>query len=365
MNNSNQCFSNSVIQFIDAALDGHDVDTVLGPLESVAPFKDVNINSTDSFEPQKKRGARKGGKKPESAMSRVRTAVHNGIDKVRSSGKLQALSPRKHLRALLHRVRQYKSKAQSEKVNGYVFQQILAYGEGDGSREHLDGREQEDCYEYFDALLGGIKYNSGEDPEDEDYEQRPAIISSLFEHKTETASVCSNESCDHKGDSVQEETNSAHTINAPKKPATFEDLLEESNVSQLDQPCPKCGQTLARVTEFKELADNFVVHVNRVGPNQRTKIKTAIELPFEPIELGGKKFVLNAIITHRGASVQAGHYTIYRKRSRDWETSVHGNSSWYHIDDEEVSSIGAKNIKDSGRYGQSSMLLFKALETMS
>lgn len=367
LNNSNQCFANSVIQFIDAALDGHDVDTVLGPVESVAPFTPPPLQKSDSFGAPKTRGVKKGARAPESKMSKARTFIHDRIEKVRKSNKLKelrALSPRKHLRALLHRMRQYKTKAQSEKVTGYLFQQILAYGEEGGSREHLDGRAQEDCYEYFDALLSGIKYNSGEDPTDEESAEKPAIIDSLFDLKSETASLCSNESCNHKG-AVQEETSSAYTICAPGKKATLEDLLEQSNVSQLDLPCPKCGGTVQRVTEFTEIADNFVLHINRVAKDGTTKIKTAIELPFQPIKLCGKEYVLNAIIRHKGNSVQAGHYTIYRKRSRDWNTEAQGNSSWYHIDDEEVSAINPKDIKDHGRNGQSAMLLFKTVESMS
>ncbi|GAB7325771.1 hypothetical protein MBLNU13_g09862t1 [Cladosporium sp. NU13] len=370
LNNSNQCFSNSVIQFIDAALDGHDVDTVLGPVESVAPFTQPPLQKSDSFSAPKTRGAKKGAKKPESKMSKARAFIHDRIEKVRKSDKLKelrTLSPRLHLRVLLHRMRQYKSKAQPEKVTGYLFQQILAYGDEDASRQHLDGRDQQDCYEYFDALLNGIKYNSGEDPTDEESAEKPAIIDSLFDFKSETASLCSNESCKHKG-AVKEETNSAYTITAPEEKATLMDLLEESNVSPLDpvdMPCPKCGGPLQRVTEFTEMADNFVLHVNRVANHETgEKIKTAIELPFQPIELCGKEYVLNAIIRHRGNTVQAGHYSIFRKRSRDWNTEARGTSTWYYIDDEDVSTINARDIKDHGRNGQSAMLLFKTVESM-
>ena len=371
LNNSNQCFSNSVIQFVDAALDGHDLDTVLGPVESVAPFVQPTLTRRDSFGASSKtRAAKKGAKKPETKMSKLRTSIHDRIKKLRNSDKLKelrALSPRMHLRALLHRMRQYKSKAQSEKVTGYLFQQILAYGDEDASRKHLDGRDQQDCYEYFDALLNGIKHHSGEDPTDEESAEKPAIIDSLFDFKTETASLCSNESCNHKG-TVLEESNSAYTITAPEKKATLEDLLEESNVSPLDpvdMPCPKCGGKLKRVTEFTEMADNFVLHVNRVADHVTgKKIQTAIELPFKPIELCGKSYVLNAIIRHRGPTVHAGHYTIFRKRSRDWTTDAHGNTTWYHIDDEDISTINANNIKDNAKYGQCHMLLFKTVDLM-
>jgi uncharacterized UBP type Zn finger protein len=364
MNNSNQCFSNSVIQFFDAALDGHDMDTVLGPVESVAPFTSPDLSDDDSFNVPKRRGAKKTAKKPESKLSQVRTKIHDTIKKVRKSGKLRELSPRKHLRALLHRVRQYKTKKQSEKVNGFLFQQILAHGEvsmADEPRDKFDGRHQQDCYEYFDVLLGDIKHNSGDDDSDEEATQRSAIIAGMFDFESETASKCSNDSCDYKAAVQKEGKNSAHTIHAPEKPAKFEDLLEMLNVSELDQKCPKCGDKLARVTEFTEMADNFVFHINRVRRHDDPiKRATAIELPFQPIELGGKTFVLNAIIKHKGTSVHAGHYTIYRKRSHDWVTDIHGKSTWYHIDDNKVSTTEAKDIKDCWKQGQSAMLLFKA-----
>ena len=216
-------------------------------------------------------------------------------------------------------------------MTGYLFQQILAYGDEDASRQHLDGRDQQDCYEYFDALLNGIKYNSREDPTDEESAEKPAIIDSLFDFKSETASLCSNESCDHKG-AVKEETDSAYTITAPqgKGKATLMDILEKFNVSPLDMPCPKCGGPLQRVTEFTKTADNFVLHINRVANHETgEKIKTAIELPFQPIELCGKEYVLNAVIRHRGTTVLDGHYTIFRKRSRDWNTEAQGASTWY------------------------------------
>jgi hypothetical protein len=360
LNNSQQCFSNSVIQLYDAAFDGHELDTVLGEVENTEPFDEPELTNDDSFDEPKKGKARKGAKKPESTMGKLKATIHDRIQRVRKSGKLQALSPRKHLRALLHRVRQVKGKGQSELVTPFVFQQILAYGNHDAKREHLDGQEQEDCYEYFNAMLAGIKDNFATDPTDEESEKKPAIIDSLFEFKSETASLCSNESCDHKG-AIERAVDNAYTIHAPKFPASLEDLLEEANVSELDMSCPKCGeQTLERVTEFTEMADNFVVHINRVGANGETKIKTEVELPLHEIELGGKKFMLNAVIRHRGKLVTEGHYTILRKRTHHWETPS-SKSLWYEINDDQIFDFDSRKVKDHGRNGQSAMLLFKAV----
>lgn len=47
LNNSLSCFSNSTIQFVDAAMDGHDIDMVLGEVESTAPFADPVLDLSD------------------------------------------------------------------------------------------------------------------------------------------------------------------------------------------------------------------------------------------------------------------------------------------------------------------------------
>jgi uncharacterized UBP type Zn finger protein len=106
-----------------------------------------------------------------------------------------------------------------------------------------------------------------------------------------------------------------------------------------------------------------VLHINRVGEDLETKIKTQIELPFHEIELCGKKFVLNAVIRHQGNDATAGHYTIFRKRNSHWETDA-SKSEWVKIDDHQIFDIDPKNIADHGRNGQSVMLLFKAVENV-
>lgn len=356
VSNSNQCFANAAIQVFDAALDGHNVDLVLGELQSIQPFTDPMLTPEDDFSVSKTTG----GKKRESKMSKVRKSVYNRIRDLRNSRKWKALSPRKHIRALLHRMRQFKGKEDSEYVTPYVFQQVLAYGDLNAGRKHLDGREQEDSYEYFQTLLDGVKDSpaddGSDDGSDEESDDKSAIIDSLFTFKSETRTVC--KACDHKGE-AKSEVNNAHVLHVQKTKSSFTDLLAESAVSELeDLKCPNCEEyTLQRRLEFTEVADNFLLSINRTGIND-TKITTPVELPLQPIELCGKKYVLNAVVQHKGRSAKNGHYTALRRRSPEWKTEA--KSLWFRFDDEQISAVELEKVKDNQGYGQSSMLLFKA-----
>ena len=101
------------------------------------------------------------------------------------------------------------------------------------------------------------------------------------------------------------------------------DLLDASNTSALvGVKCPKCGEEkLARVTELKDVSDNLVLHINRVSNGGNgNKLQTPVELPLKPITVCGKEFVLNAVVRHKGYTVNGGHYTILRRRSPEWVT---------------------------------------------
>jgi ubiquitin C-terminal hydrolase len=367
VNNSNQCFANSVIQLFDAAMDGHDLDLVLGQVEDIetADFKEPKLTPEDVFEllvDKSRANAKTGAKKSVSKLRQLQTKIRACIAKLRRSGKRKYLSPRKHLRALLHRLRQVKGKGQSESVTPFVFQQILAFGDENASREELSGETQEDCLEYFQALLVGLKSETAMKSQDGESAEQVVLINDLFEIETEVASLCSNDSCDYKG-SVTSATSNAHTVHVAqtktKAAATVEDLLNESNISALDTDCPKCReQMLERVDEITQVSDNFVLHINRVGADYATKIKKPFKLPLQPIELCGKEFLLNAVVKHRGESIDMGHYTVLRRRNPSWMTE--DDSPWYLFDDHKVSAKTEKDVKDTGRSGQSMLLLFKA-----
>jgi ubiquitin C-terminal hydrolase len=371
VNNNQQCFANSVIQLVDAALDDHDVDMVLGKNGSTAPFSEPNLTPDDQEslpEPTRRSKGKKNEKKRESKVTMIKSAIHDRIQKVRTEGKLKALSLRGHLRALINRMRQHKGKGSSKLVTPIVFQQVLAYGDEEADLEHLDGRQQQDCYEYLQAMVNGLKNDTSRDTSVEESVEKSEIINSMFETKTATRTLCSNESCDFQSENSISDTQNAHTVylarmggkkNSKTKKSAM-DLMEESNVSEMDVECAKCGKgQLRRVTTLTKVADNFVLHILRAEDNSNRKIKTPVELPLRPIDLCGKQFVLNAVIKHKGDTTSHGHYTIFRRRTRHWVTAT--KSLWYEINDSDISPVDTTAVQDHNRKGQSTMLLFKAL----
>jgi ubiquitin C-terminal hydrolase len=342
-NHGNQCFANATLQMFDAALDGHDLDLVMGKEES-----------NENFEIRDKEILGLYGK--------IKAGVQGRIRRFRSEGRLKDINPRKHLRALLSRMRGRKDTPQPETVAPLVFQQVLALGGEDTMFEHLDGTTQEDCYEYFCALMNRATSTTIEesDPAPEDDIGSATRLKSLFGIKSETIKECES-GCGWKGP-VQYESNDSVSTSVWKsaKSLDIHDMLKKSRKSTCeDQKCPKCGkETLASVTELKEVSDNFVVHINRVEGYEPRKIQTAVELPLKEIPICGKKFMLNAVVRHKGATVDGGHYTAFRRRASEWLTDE--KSLWYLINDEDVQAIDKSDVKDNWR-GQSAMLLFKAV----
>jgi hypothetical protein len=345
-NYGNQCFANSTLQLFDAAMDGHDLDLVVGKEEGTEDFEVHEVTSED----------------PVTRFGIIKRLVRNGIGRFRSEGRLKDLSPRKHLRALLSRMRGCKDTPKPDPVEPQVFQQMLAFGGEDTMFEHLDGSTQEDCYEYFCALMSRATSTAFEesDPAPEKDLESATRLKSLFEIKSETIKKCES-GCGWKGP-VQYESNDSVSTSVWKsgKSLDIHDMLFASRKSTCeDQKCPKCGkETLASVTELKEVSDNFVVHINRVEGYEPRKIQTAVELPLKEIPFCGKKFMLNAVVRHKGPTVDGGHYTVFRKRASEWLTD--DKSLWYLINDEDVQAINKSDVKDNWR-GQSGMLLFKAV----
>jgi ubiquitin C-terminal hydrolase len=314
-NHGNQCFANATLQFFDA-------------------------------------------NKAVTWISTLKTGIRKRIQKFRSGGMLKHISPRRHLRTLLSRMRGSKDTAKPVAVAPIVFHQMLAFGGEDATFEHLDGTTQEDCYEYFGALMNGATSTTVEES-DADGAESAAKLKDLFAIKSEVTKVCD---CGWKGP-VQAETNEAVSTSVWKSRKTLglKDMLHASSKSILeDQKCPKCGEeTLADVTELKEASENFVVHINRVEGYGIQKLQTLVELPLGPIEFCGKDFMLNAVVKHKGYTVDFGHYTVLRRRSSEWMTD--DKSLWYQINDESVKAINKSDVRDFWKGGHSAMLLFKAV----
>lgn len=354
MNNSEQCFANSVLQLIDVALDGIDLDAALGAPDDEQPFEEPEILPKDRL-----KRPRKGVKM--SKLWKFRTAIHDRIKKSRKEGKLKHLSLRKHLRKLLGRMRRH-GKDKEEHVSGMLFQQILARGKVSGStiHEHLDGSSQQDAHEYFHAVMEGVISDETERDETE-RAVGAAILESAFDFTSDVKTICMDKgSCGFKGEPKTEHFNTLE-VHVPhsKQPMQLEDVLIQSAWSKLDTPCEKCNGPTQRKSAIQAISNNFVVHINRTGADRVSKIKTPIELS-KSLTIHGKKCFLSAVVRHEGDSLDYGHYTMFRKRSREYRTQPKTNALWYHVNDDEVKAVEAEDVLvDGDKSGECTLLLYK------
>ena len=364
-NHGNQCFANATLQFFDAAMDGHDLDHVLGKDASIETFPSPNFTSEDK-EKAADKVALERGKTPRTRVGQFKAVLRGGIKMLRSSGRLEDISARKHLRALLSRMRGSKDTEQPEAVTPIVLNQILAFGGAVESEfNYLDGTTQQDCFEYFHALMSEATRTTIEESDAtlEEGAKNAATLKSLFAIKSEEGKVCSNPACDYKGTvEVKNDDTISTSVWDTKETLELQDILDVSSTSIVEGlKCSECGEeTIANVTKLTEASDNLVVHINRVeASGSGRKLETQVELPLQPITICGKKFVLNAVVRHRGSTVYEGHYTVFRRRSPEWMTDE--KSLWYLIDDSDIESIKTSDVRDGWRRAHSAMLLFKAL----
>lgn len=354
VNNSEQCFANSVLQLIDVALDGIDLDAALGVPDDEQPFEEPKILPKETL-----RRPRKGVKM--SKLWKFRTAIHDRIKKSRKEGKLKHLSLRKHLRKLLDQMRRH-GKDKEEHVSGMLFQQILAHGKVSGStiHEHLDGSSQQDAHEYFHAVMAGAISDETERDETE-RAVGAAILESAFDFTSDIKTICMDKgSCGFKGEPKTEHFNTLEVhVPQSKQPMQLEDVLIQSAWSKLDTPCEKCNGPTQRKSAIQAISNNFVVHINRTGADGVSKIKTPIELS-KSLTIHGKLCFLSAVVRHEGDSLNYGHYTMFRKRAREYVTQPKTNALWYHINDHEVKPVEAEDVLvDGDRAGECTLLLYK------
>lgn len=354
VNNSDQCFANSVLQLIDVTLDGIDLDAALGAPDDEQPFEEPEILPKDRL-----KRPRKGVKM--SKLWKFRTAIHDRIKKSRKEGKLKHLSLRKHLRKLLDRMRRH-GKDKEEHISGMLFQQILAHGNVSGStvHEHLDGSSQQDAHEYFHAVMEGVISDETERDETE-RAVGAAILESAYDFTSDIKTICMDKgSCGFKGEPKTEHFNTLEVhVPQSKQPMPLEDVLIQSAWSKLDTPCEKCNGPTQRKSAIQAISNNFVVHINRTGADRVSKIKTPIELP-KSLTIHGKLCFLSAVVRHEGDSLDYGHYTMFRKRSREYVTQPKTNALWYHVNDDKVEPAEAEDVLvDGDLAGECTLLLYK------
>ena len=333
-NIKNSCFSSAVIQLIDAALEGRDLDRLLGELEKTADFG-ISEEECKMIEVKvETAGNHKLARKVMEARLQVMAAAR--------SKNWKAISLAKHLRKLLHDL--HDEENGQDAISAFHFQAVMSEGApNDRVRLSMNGDTQQDCSEYFTSTMAAI--------ENDKMMEDPDGLNRLFNIQTDTTSRCPRMGCGHI--SKPRSANSNHHVLPVEQNAKISELFESSKHSPTDKTCPKCGKSkLINSTQFKKTPLNFVIAMNRLTYNNRRGAKKdmhQIDLEAHELKIGGEMYQLSAAIMHRGPSPNAGHYIIFRKRGEDW----------YKVDDKEVSKVDVKQVRDSHHHGQSAMLLFR------
>lgn len=322
------CFSRVIIHLLDAAFDGHDLNTLFGDSTEFEPF---NSDDADKLE------------------DIITAAV--------AAGETDNVSVAKHLRKLLGDMHAAYV-AQTNKVpSATLFQHIVAYGVlKDVNRKAMNGRIQQDAPEYYLMVVGILL----KDPLVDGY-----AFTAQFEIDTATYDYC--ETCKYRTES-RTATKYYHNVNIPKEDDDgfasgfdpIHSLLDQSMYSDADISCVNCKHSKLRSrTSFKKIPENLIVKLNRssvldYGPH---KVETAVQFG-RVIHLGeAGRYELAAVVMHKGQTIDGGHYTIYRR---------HGNN-WFLIDDADVTRIDYEEMEDSvAEYGQghSAIMLFKRDRTV-
>ena len=349
-NHNQSCFSSVVIQMIDAAMDEATLDALLGDVDdSVETFglKDATCKRFDSavwLETMSK------GLKQKQAVLRA------AIKAAAKADETAKVSATKHLRSVLANLRD----DYHDTVSPYIFQSVLAFGasadidrtaDGLSARQQMSGDTQEDCFEYYQALLNALI----EDPHAQDAD----ALKKLFEVETATKDVCQHAGCGYESE-VRKSVNNYLSVDVPKVDgntgsADFGKLLKASRSSARDVPCPTCeNATLVARAAFSSLPENLVVKVNRsaMGEDGKpAKIETMVDLKPEGLIrfASGDTYEIVAVVRHEGLSANHGHYTILRKFEGEW----------YNIDDKNCVERSVEDVRDHAREGKSAMVLLK------
>lgn len=338
---SQACFSNVIIELLDAGLGGHGLDALLGEVKNSEPFSSTT------------------GRKMIEVIKAAAVA-----------GEAEKVSAVKHLRELLGNMHA-EYNAQTEKtVDPKIFQLAVAYGAAeDAIRNAMDGGDQQDAFEYYQLLLNILL----EDP----FLANGEELRAQFEIETEIRDKC--KACDHKSE-PRIATNNYHGIDVPAESdpdfdfdadwETTNDLFFQSMYNEGE--CNKCNKSeLQSRTEITKLPENIVIKLNRTrfADNQATKVETIVpyaEKIFPRIksdedeeeEYKEVPYELSAGIMHKGDTIQEGHYTIYRKQG----------DNWFLLDDREKVSVPvlfeemadtAKDVDAEQPAIMSAMMLYK------
>ncbi|KAK5676265.1 hypothetical protein LTS10_011077 [Elasticomyces elasticus] len=338
-NHDQGCFCIGVLQVLDAAVNGRDLDTILGSLGDTEKY-----GAADDLVKRLKQGAK------------LKNLRHNDPEaKLRAGVKASTVDDAKQVRDHLHDVlNKLRDDGTPGAISSFLLQMAFAYGAAGteagslSEREVLSGKTQEDCVEFYQKL---------QDVLCEGFDEMAEAWGSLFQVSTTTNDVCVN-GCAQ--DTIPESvTSSDHdiTVASSKDPSQdLQTLFDDSLKSVSEQTCTKCdkGQPLMKEKALTETNENLVVRVGRVGYDSATghasKSTTKVVLPLaEGIRVGTQQYDIVATIMHNGKSGERGHYTVFRKVGQEW----------YFVNDDEVMCVEEKSVGDDTSAGHSAMLLLK------
>ena len=194
VNSWNACFSNAVIQFLDAALEGHDVDALLGELNDVETLgltaRDISRFDSTAFARQMPRD-----------LDAKETALRSAIKAAARAGETDKLSAAKHLRKVLEEMRRDSEEKRIASASPYLLQSVVAWGAADDAdrpddeiseRQKLSGDSQEDAFEYYQLLLNDLIADTRAGDGD--------ALNEVFQIESETRDCCTDAKCGKKSD---------------------------------------------------------------------------------------------------------------------------------------------------------------------
>ncbi|KAK5719688.1 hypothetical protein LTR17_015223 [Elasticomyces elasticus] len=321
------CFSNSVILVLDGILEGKDLDQFLGSLNDTS-FPGITQGDLDLI-------ASAGN--PATRSVRVKKAML--LQSIREAGVDANTNVKNQLRKVLEELRYGSS---SQPVAAFLMRMVMAFEpaseneteESVAAREAMSGESQQDCFEYYQALLdklcNGSNANNGDS------------LADLVEISNTNKDICSN-SCDLDQSPDVAKTNfhilriepvekkeKLDTATAPegekqKQPFSLQTRIDSSMKSTSDQICTKCGTgQIEKEIVVTATPESLIIKVDRVGYNKKTKqpIKHMgpVELPEDgKVTFAGREYQLSAVVLHDGPTPHEGHYRVCRKYGKYWQ----------------------------------------------
>lgn len=349
VNCTNACFSNATLQILAAAF----TQAQIAQLSGNSAVYEYNAEDVTRRHLE--------GKSVETAIKKLDHAIA-----VSSPPKL---SP--YMGAVLKELHCDKAGA----ANPVLLQQVFAFGSEKESRRKFNGLTQEDASEYLNDLLPAICAEHG-------------FVNEEFEFKLQNSVGCTNAGCSYRnvlgiypsvlmqGNIPEAQATPRVKANNDPTPSTTVEAVIRTLFSEDKcdgSACEKCGakDTLVRQSRIVQYPDHLLVSINRSkvqqsgvrgGGSRRgnavaEKDTTQVDLNLGDIRVGDDDHVyrITAMIKHRGADANHGHYTALRKID---------DGKWAFLNDACVKSVGERHLRD-GVKGYSSILLLQRQPKMS